>query len=133
MASRNDSTVQPGADPVETFDLRLAHVGINAESDADVDRIVGLFSSLMAIPTVDHSPISRFAGDFVEVMRPGSAHGTNGHIGFHVNDVDAAAAWFASRGFEVDPDSRRVADDGSTMLVYFKEEIGGFAIHLTAQ
>ena len=66
----------------------------------------------------------------VEVMKR-NGRGTKGHIGFHVNDLDAAAAWFSARGFEVDESSRTFMPDGSPLLVYFKNEIAGFAIHLT--
>ncbi len=61
----------------------------------------------------------------------GCGRGEHGHIGFHVDDIPAAEAWFAARGFEVDESSRVLLPDGSTKLVYFKEPVAGFAIHLT--
>ena len=45
--------------------------------------------------------------------------------------IDAAEKWFAERGFEINEESRALNPDGSTKLVYFKREIGGFAIHLS--
>ena len=76
------------------------------------------------------APISIFADTFVEIMK-GNGRGTSGHIGFHVDDIEVAERWFEARGYEIDQDSRVVTEDGSTFLIYFKEEIGGFAIHLT--
>ena len=76
------------------------------------------------------APISYFSDDMVEIMK-GCGRGQKGHIGFHVDDIPAAEKWFAERGFEVNEDSRALNPDGSTFLVYFKQEIGGFAIHLT--
>ena len=115
--------------PVELFDLYVAHVGINAANPEEAKKIAGQFSLLMGIPTVEQPP-SYFAGTLVEVMKNGG-RGTNGHIGFHVNDIPAAEKYFAERGLEVDESSRRLNPDGSTFLVYFKDQIAGFALHLT--
>ena len=99
-------------DPRELFGMYLAHVGINAETEDDVEKIVGDFQRLMGLARMEIAPASLFASDYIEVMRPGRGRGTKGHIGFHVDDIDAAEKWF---------------------LVYFQEEIAGFAIHLTVQ
>ncbi len=115
--------------PVELFDLYVAHVGINAANPEEAKKIASQLSLLMGIPTVEQPP-SFFAGTLVEVMKNGG-RGTKGHIGFHVNDIPAAEKYFAERGLEVDESSRRLNPDGSTFLVYFKDEIAGFALHLT--
>ena len=113
--------------------MYVAHVGINASSDEEAETIVKEFSDLMGLARQVISPASVFASDLIEVMRPGRGRGTKGHIGFHVDDIDAAEKWFKSRGFEINEDSRVKNPDGSTYLVYFKHEIAGFAIHLTVQ
>ena len=114
--------------PVELFGMRIAHVGVNADSPEEAERIARQFSLLMGLGPVE-TPVSVFSDTLVETMK-GCGRGTHGHIGFWVNDIDAAEAWFAARGFEINEDSRALNPDGSTKLVYFKEEIGGFAIHL---
>lgn len=116
-------------DPVQLFGLRIAHIGINAKDDAEAAAIAEAFSRLMGLPQVE-TPVSVFSGTLVETMR-GCGRGERGHIGFHVDDIPAAEAWFAARGFEIDEDSRALLPDGSTRLVYFAEPIAGFAIHLT--
>lgn len=116
-------------DPVELFGLRIAHVGINTDSPEEADRVAGLFETLMGLPA-SRTPVSTFAGTLVEVMNNGG-RGSKGHIGFHVDDLPAAERWFAERGFEVSEATRVLAPDGSTFLVYFAQEIAGFAIHLT--
>ena len=121
----------PADNPVALFGMRVAHVGINAHDPAEAQRIAEQFQLLMGLAAVD-TPVSVFSDTLVETMKQ-NGRGTNGHIGFHVDDIPAAEAWFAARGFEVDESSRRLNDDGSTFLVYFKQEIGGFAIHLTEQ
>lgn len=115
--------------PQELFGLRLAHVGINASDEAEAASIAQLFSSLMGLETHE-TPVSLFSDTVVEIMKqPG--RGERGHIGFHVDDMPAAEAWFAGRGFAVDESSRRLLPGGETQLVYFEQPIGGFAIHLT--
>lgn len=120
-------------DPKELFGMYVAHVGINASSDEEAEEIVGEFSKLMGLARNVISPASVFASNLIEVMRPGRGRGTKGHIGFHVDDIAAAEKWFSERGFEINEDSRVKNPDGSTFLVYFKQEIAGFAIHLTIQ
>lgn len=114
--------------PVDLFGMYVAHVGINAEDPQQARQIAERFSLLMGLPASE-LPVSYFSGTLVETMKQ-NGRGTHGHIGFGVNDIVAAEAWFAARGFEVNEDSRVLNEDGSTRLVYFKEEIGGFAIHL---
>ncbi len=120
---------QNAENPVELFDMYVAHVGINATDEKDADRIAGEFETLMGLTRDERVP-SVFAGTLVEVMKY-NGRGEKGHIGFHVNDIAAAEKWFAARGFEVDEPSRVTNPDGSTFLVYFKHQIAGFAIHLT--
>lgn len=114
--------------PVKAFGLHVAHVGINAASPEEAQQVADLFQALMGLePNV--TPVSVFADTLVEVMS-GCGRGEKGHIGFGVNDIDAAEKWFAARGFEINEDSRALNPDGSTKLVYFKRQIAGFAIHL---
>ena len=121
-----------GESPVELFGLRLAHVGVNEEMPEASDRTTGALCALLGLPRVDEADTSSFVGTVVEVMRHGG-RGEKGHIGLHVDDVDAARAWYEARGAEFDEDSRRLCPDGSgrTRLIYFVEQIAGFAIHLT--
>lgn len=123
------NTTKTNFNPVEQFDLYVAHVGINANNTDEAKKIANLFTTLMGLPTLEQPP-SFFAGTLIEVMKQ-NGRGTNGHIGFHVNNISAAEKYFSDRGFKIDETSRRLNSDGSTFLVYFKEEIAGFAIHLT--
>ncbi|MFC2646776.1 MAG: VOC family protein [Coriobacteriaceae bacterium] len=120
-------------DPKKLFNMYVAHVGINASNDEEVESIVSEFQTLMGLKRNEVTPASLFADHFIEVMRPGRGRGEKGHIGFHVDNVDEAEKWFEKRGFEINEDSRVKNPDGSTFLVYFKHEIAGFAIHLTVQ
>lgn len=119
--------------PVELFGLRLAHLGVNTSTPADAAATADAFCTLLGIPRGEEPfPVSSFSGSLVEVMNNGG-RGRLGHIGLHVDDIDAAQAWYEARGVEFDESSRKLSPDGSgrTYLIYFKEEIAGFAIHLT--
>ena len=68
--------------PVELFNMHVAHVGINAKDPHEAQRIAKQFELLLGL-TPRETPISFFS------------------------------------------------DDGSTFLIYLKDQIGGFAIHLS--
>ncbi len=114
--------------PVEAFDMKLAHVGINAADAEDAQRIAGLFEALFGMEPHE-TPVSYFSDKLVEIMK-GNGRGEKGHIGLQVNDVPSAEEYFKSRGLTINEESRALNPDGSTKLVYFNEQIAGFAIHL---
>ena len=119
--------------PIELFDLRLAHVGINTTSAADASATADALCALLGVARGEEPfPVSSFAGTLVEVMNNGG-RGEKGHIGLHVDDVEAAEAWYRARGVEFNEASRAMCPDDPerTYLIYFKEEIAGFAVHIT--
>ena len=90
---------EQNANPVELFGMRVAHVGINATDPADALEIAELFSTMMGLPVIE-TPVSYFNDSLVEIMKQ-NGRGAKGHIGFAVNDIEAAEKWFAERGLEV--------------------------------
>lgn len=119
---------EQNANPVELFGMRVAHVGINATDPADALEIAELFSTMMGLPVIE-TPVSYFNDSLVEVMKQ-NGRGTKGHIGFAVNDIDAAEKWFAERGSRSTRSRACCCPTGGTKLVYFKREFAGFAVHL---
>ncbi len=91
---------EQNANPVELFGMRVAHVGINATDPADALEIAELFSTMMGLPVIE-TPVSYFNDSLVEIMKQ-NGRGAKGHIGFAVNDIDAAEKWFAERGLVQD-------------------------------
>ncbi len=61
----------------------------------------------------------------------GQGKGKNGHIAVGTNYVDRAVYHLEKRGFTFDESSKQFNEDGTLKFIYFTEEIGGFAIHLT--
>ena len=61
------------------------------------------------------------------------ARGTFGHIAIYTPDLDAGIKYLESMGYEMDYDDIRLDENGKIRLIYIKEEINGFGIHLTSQ
>ena len=115
-------------DAESLFQMKVAHVGLNASNAEESRALAELFTKLMGLP-LRETPISHFAGHLVEVM-DGNGMGTHGHIGFSVNNVEKAMAYFAERGMTPLEKTKHFDENGVCTFVYFKEEIGRFAIHL---
>ncbi|MGI6270077.1 MAG: bifunctional 4-hydroxy-2-oxoglutarate aldolase/2-dehydro-3-deoxy-phosphogluconate aldolase [Candidatus Howiella sp.] len=111
------------------LDVRLDHIGINHRDGNDALHTVEAFAGITGNP-VTEIPVSFFAQPSVEVMKAAD-RGKNGHIAFSVTSVDRAVRFFESQGYTFDYSSRKNYSDGTARFIYFSEEIGGFAVHLT--
>lgn len=109
-------------------EFSLAHIGINAENEAEAMKTAELFAALFGFE-VKPGNSSIFAGTAVEVMKTPYL-GKNGHIAIGTPDVAAAQAELEARGFEFRPETAKRKADGTLNAVYLKDEIGGFAVHL---
>lgn len=56
--------------------------------------------------------------------------GRCGHIALATADLPAARAYLEEKGFLFDEDSIKRMPDGRILVIYARQEIGGFAIHL---
>ncbi|NLM61446.1 MAG: bifunctional 4-hydroxy-2-oxoglutarate aldolase/2-dehydro-3-deoxy-phosphogluconate aldolase [Clostridiales bacterium] len=108
--------------------FRLAHVGINADDDAQAESIAGLICSMFDLPLI-RKPESFFSGDYIEVMRE-RGFGRNGHIAIRCNSLKRAMFYLENKGIEFNREGYRVDANGNITVAYFKDEIGGFALHL---
>ena len=106
--------------------FEVAHIGINTP-DADAARdVCKAFNDAFDF-NVKQGNSSNFASTGVEVMKT-MFKGANGHIAIRTNKMIPAIAEMERRGYELDMDS--VKDKDNIKAVYFKNEIGGFAVHL---
>lgn len=106
--------------------FEVAHIGINTpDADASMD-VCKAFNEAFDF-NIKQGNSSNFASTGVEVMKT-MFKGANGHIAIRTNKMIPAIAEMERRGYELDMDS--VKDKDNIKAVYFKNEIGGFAVHL---
>lgn len=117
-----------GKNPVELFDMKVAHIGINAKDKDEALDFANQFLKLLGLP-VNETPISYFNDSLIEIMKE-NGRGTNGHIGFSVNDCEAAIKYFTENGLKTVEETKKYDDNGKCIFTYFEGEIGGFAVHL---
>ncbi|MCR4818866.1 MAG: bifunctional 4-hydroxy-2-oxoglutarate aldolase/2-dehydro-3-deoxy-phosphogluconate aldolase [Fretibacterium sp.] len=103
------------------------HVGINCP---DADASSKLCETLNAAFGFEIKPgnSSNFAGSGVEVMKLPFL-GANGHFSVSTNRIEMAVADMEKRGFELDMSTAKYKGE-RLKAVYFKKELGGFAVHL---
>lgn len=115
-------------DELKKLNFRLAHVGINCENSEEAKKTADAICTIFGFDLIEMPP-SFFSGTAVECMKQ-MGYGTKGHIGIATDNINDAIAYLKSRGFEFIDDSVRTNPDGSIKLIYLKDEIGGFAIHI---
>ena len=111
------------------LNFNLLHVGVNSADENDAATVVSLFGGRFGLGSrVGKNSI--FAGTILEVMKaPG--RGKFGHIAISTRYIERAIAHFKLRGIALDENSRKYNDAGKLTTIYFADEPGGFALHLT--
>ena len=108
--------------------FKLAHVGINTESEKDALFIANMFSNMFG-QSINETDGAYFAGDMVEVVK-GSFLGTKGHIAISTCDIVRAKAYLESIGVNFNEKTASYDEKGKLVSIYLEDEIGGFAVHL---
>jgi len=106
----------------------MVHIGVNMENEAEALKAANRFSALFGFQNKAGNT-SIFSGDGIEVMKSPYL-GKNGHIAIGTNSVVRGRAFFERQGVEFNSESAKTDAKGNLIAVYFKEEIGGFAVHL---
>lgn len=109
------------------FDFRLFHVGINAGEEAA--QGVRLLSEMFGQP-IRELPGAYFFGSWIEIMKA-QGRGRCGHIGIETNCIERAVAYFTRRGYAFVPDGIGYDEKGNMTVAYFRDEVMGFALHLS--
>lgn len=106
----------------------LAHIGLNCENEdqaltdsADFEKIFGWQQK------VGNSSV--FAGSLIECMKT-PYKGEKGHIAVAANNVRCAVNQLGYQGVEVDMSTAKYDANGRMTVVYLKNELSGFAVHL---
>lgn len=108
--------------------FELAHVGINGKNSEEACNFAMMFEKMFGFAKKEGNS-SYFAGKGIEITKLPYL-GANGHIAISTNYIDRAIAYLESQGFEVDMETAKYDNKGNLKAVFFKNEIGGFALHL---
>ena len=114
-----------------TPDFEIVHLGVNTGSEEQANACAGMFEALFSLAPnpAKESADARFTGTQIEwLKKPG--RGTHGHIAIATSDLPAARAYLEEKGFAFDDGSVKYFPDGRILVIYSRDEIGGFAIHL---
>lgn len=113
----------------DDFGFAVDHIGINLSNEAEARQVAATFCNLFNLPTGRDGKSSLYVDDTIELLK-GPGRGTHGHIAIATNDVAGAKAWFESRGVVFSNESIKRDEHGEMTVIYFQDEIAGFAIHL---
>ena len=108
--------------------FKLVHVGINCENDTEAQKGARLICSLFGLDC-KIGPSSTFAGSEFEFMH-NKYLGTHGHIAIATNFPDRARCYLERMGVEFNEETAKYDAKGNLTIVYLKDEVCGFALHL---
>jgi 2-dehydro-3-deoxyphosphogluconate aldolase/(4S)-4-hydroxy-2-oxoglutarate aldolase len=111
------------------LNIKLAHVGINEASEEAARGVAANLAGLLRLDVTKDGNNSVFVDKYVEVMKSPYL-GKNGHIGFTTSSVERAVRYYKALGVAFNEESAKYSQSGKLNAIYFKEELGGFAIHL---
>jgi len=114
----------------EGLRFEFAHVGINARTPEEALRMKSFFDALPGCGEFRETASAWLSGDNKMELMKGLGKGSMGHLGLFVNDLPLAVKFLESIGLAVDPDTAQYTPDGELRLIYLKEEINGFRIHV---
>ena len=118
---------------MEKPEFYFSHVGINDGSPKETEEMVKFCRLLFGAGDIQESAHAYFAGGRTMEIQKGGGRGPDGHVAFYTPDLTAAMAYLDECGYELDASSAKYEEDGTMRLIYLKDEINGFAVHLTTR
>lgn len=115
----------------QVLGFSLAHIGINAEDDEEASAVADDFSRIFGFGKRE-TPVSFFVGSGIEVMKD-DVPGAKGHIGVSTRSIVRAIYYLKRNGVEFDEQHARRDKNGDIFLIYLKDKIGGFTVHLVQE
>lgn len=106
----------------------LVHLGMNTQNQEEGLKLAGQLSQLLGW---DYKGGEKggFVGTRFEVMNL-PFRGAHGHVAIGCNDVLRARHYLEQQGIVFDESTLGYGPDGRARVIYFQDEIGGFAFHL---
>ncbi|MDF2512465.1 MAG: hypothetical protein K0S04_2331 [Herbinix sp.] len=108
--------------------FKIAHVGINMNSEAEAVTLADTFEQIFDFKTDDRAS-SIFSGTGLEIMKTPYL-GANGHIAIATNYIERAIYHLEMRGYQVDMDTAKYDSTHQLKAVYLVGNYGNFALHL---
>lgn len=108
--------------------FKLVHIGINCENEKEAKSSAKLFASMLGLEYKEGNK-STFAGSEFELMHSPYL-GRCGHIAIATNSVSRARAYLERQGIAFNEETAAYDANGNLKVIYLKDEIAGFAIHL---
>ncbi|MDR0643984.1 MAG: bifunctional 4-hydroxy-2-oxoglutarate aldolase/2-dehydro-3-deoxy-phosphogluconate aldolase [Treponema sp.] len=109
--------------------LSMVHIGVNTNNDS---KSAAKFFAEAFDFSLRETSASIFASESIELMN-NTGKGTHGHIAIGANNVERAKFHLENRGVAFDETTAKYNDRGKLIFIYLKEEIAGFAVHLTVK
>lgn len=110
------------------LNFQIKHVGVNSEDEKSAILFADFFKKYFNM-SGSIGKDSIFIESTIEIMKnPG--FGEHGHIAIGTDDIHKAKSHLESLGVEFMEDSKKYNKNGEMILIYLKQEINGFAIHL---
>ncbi|SET61732.1 bifunctional 4-hydroxy-2-oxoglutarate aldolase/2-dehydro-3-deoxy-phosphogluconate aldolase [Lacrimispora sphenoides] len=107
--------------------FEFTHIGINLSTDEEAEKTAGIFEAMFGFQKKSGAG-SVFAGTAIECMKP-PYFGTKGHIAISTNSIVRAKNYFETAGYKFNEASAKFNND-KMIVIYFEEEVGGFAVHI---
>lgn len=108
--------------------LEIRHIGINCEDEESAKLTADGLGKFLGKKEDDRGGAIFVGTDFEVLKKP--YRGKNGHIAVVTDSPDRARFYLEKRGFEFEESTAGYTDDGKLKVVYTKNDIGGFALHL---
>ena len=113
---------------IEDLDFEVAHFGVNCDDETEAKVTAKIFATLFGLP-IKEGKSSIYTGPLIELMK-GEGRGRCGHIAITTKDIGKAKEYLEGLGYEFDPTSVKYDNEGNLIVIYLRDEIAGFAIHL---
>ena len=109
----------------------FCHMGINCDTQKEGYSNIFKLAEMFNMPIGDTGS-SSYVGREVEITKqPFKVRGPHGHFGYYTDNLDRAIFYLEKRGIPLDhANTKPFRGTGQTYVIYLKDQLAGFAIHL---